>query len=187
MPTTMFFASPQLFCSTHTMASSGLVMQMTKALGAYFLMPAPTCSITLMLMPNRSSRLIPGLRGTPAVTMHTSAPSMASYELVPANRASNPSIGEDSTRSSALPWGTPSTTSNSTTSPSALSPIRCASVPPIWPAPINAILFRAMSKIPGCCGLATFCFRQDGAAGAGIAGQGRRRLAETAARAASAD
>src|SRR6266702_6227138 len=66
MPTTMFFASPQLFCSTHTMASSGLVMQMTKALGAYFLMPAPTCSITLMLMLKRSSRLIPGLRGTPA-------------------------------------------------------------------------------------------------------------------------
>ena len=59
------------------MASSGLVMQMTKAFGAYFLMPAPTCSITLRLMPSRSSRLMPGLRGTPAVTMQTSAPSIA--------------------------------------------------------------------------------------------------------------
>ena len=39
-------------------------------------MPAPTCSITLRLMPSRSSRLMPGLRGTPAVTMQTSAPSM---------------------------------------------------------------------------------------------------------------
>ena len=65
------------------MASSGLVMQMTKAPGAYFLMPEPTCSITLRLMPRRSSRLMPGLRGTPAVTMQTVAPSMASYELVP--------------------------------------------------------------------------------------------------------
>ena len=53
-------------------------MQMMKALGAYFLMPAPTWSITLRLMPSRSSRLMPGLRGTPAVTMHTSAPSMPS-------------------------------------------------------------------------------------------------------------
>ena len=78
MPTTMLRGRPQDFCSAHTMASSGLVMQMTKALGAYFLMPAPTCSITLMLMPNRSSRLMPGLRGTPAVTMQTLAPSSAS-------------------------------------------------------------------------------------------------------------
>jgi hypothetical protein len=53
-------------------------MQMTKALGAYFLMPAPTCSITFRLMPMRSSRLMPGLRGTPAVTMQTAAPSIAS-------------------------------------------------------------------------------------------------------------
>ena len=45
-------------------------MQMTNAFGACFLMPSPTCSITLRLMPSRSSRLMPGLRGTPAVTMH---------------------------------------------------------------------------------------------------------------------
>ena len=53
-------------------------MQMTKAFGAYFLMPVPTCSITFRLMPRRSSRLMPGLRGTPAVTMQTEAPSIAS-------------------------------------------------------------------------------------------------------------
>ena len=41
IPMTLFFGSPQDFCSAHTMASSGLVMTMTKALGAYFLMPAP--------------------------------------------------------------------------------------------------------------------------------------------------
>ena len=77
MPTTMSLGRPENFCSAHTMASSGLVMQMTKALGAYFLMPAPTCSITLRLISSRSSRLMPGLRGTPAVTMTTSAPLMA--------------------------------------------------------------------------------------------------------------
>ena len=37
MPTTMFFGRPQHFCSAHTMASSGLVMQMTKALRRVFL------------------------------------------------------------------------------------------------------------------------------------------------------
>src|SRR6266571_6093853 len=45
----------------------------------------------------------------------------------------------------------PSAISNSTMSPSSLRPTRWASVPPIWPAPINAILFRAMSgKILAC-------------------------------------
>ena len=78
MPTTIGFGSPHAFCSAHTIASSGLVMQMTKAFGAYLAMPAPTCSMTFRLMPSRSSRLMPGLRGTPAVTITTSAPSIAS-------------------------------------------------------------------------------------------------------------
>ena len=68
---------PDAFCSAHTIASSGLVMQMTKAFGALALMPAPTASITFRLMPSRSSRLMPGLRGTPAVTMTTSAPAIS--------------------------------------------------------------------------------------------------------------
>ena len=63
-----------MFCSAQTIASSGLVMQMTKALGAYFRMPAPTCSMTFRLISRRSSRLMPGLRGMPAVTITTSAP-----------------------------------------------------------------------------------------------------------------
>ena len=78
MPTTFFAGRPEAFCSAQTIASSGLVMQMTNASGAYFLMPAPTCSITLRLMLRRSSRLMPGLRGTPAVTMQTLAPLIAS-------------------------------------------------------------------------------------------------------------
>ena len=78
MPTTMLAGSPENFCSAHTIASSGLVTQMTKASPAYFLMPAPTCSMTLRLISRRSSRLMPGLRGTPAVTTITSAPLIAS-------------------------------------------------------------------------------------------------------------
>jgi hypothetical protein len=65
------------------MASSGLVMQMTNASAAYLAMPAPTCSITLRLISSRSSRLMPGLRGTPAVTITTSAPAISLYSVVP--------------------------------------------------------------------------------------------------------
>ena len=78
MPTTFFGGRPLVFCSAHTIASSGLVMQITKASGACALIPAPTDSITFRLMPSRSSRLMPGLRGTPAVTITTSAPAMSS-------------------------------------------------------------------------------------------------------------
>src|SRR3954471_19836400 len=56
--------------------------------------------------------------------------------------------------------------SNTTTSPSCFSPMRCASVPPIWPAPINAILLRAMEGIlwerpPGTIGRAVVNFFGD--------------------------
>ena len=60
------------------MASSGLVMTMTKALGAYCLIPSDTEVMIFELVPRRSSRLIPGLRAMPAVTMQTSAPTMSS-------------------------------------------------------------------------------------------------------------
>ncbi len=77
MPTTLCVGRPENFCSAQTMASSGLVMQMTKAFGAFALRPAPTAAMTFRLTPSRSSRLIPGLRGTPAVTMTTSAPAIS--------------------------------------------------------------------------------------------------------------
>ena len=63
---------------------------------------------------------------------------------MPVNLASKSLTGEDCAMSSALPCGTPSTMSNRTTSPSCLRPMRWASVPPIWPAPIKAIFLRAM-------------------------------------------
>ncbi len=78
MPTTMFAGRFEAFCKAQTIASSGFVMQMTNASAAYCLMPALTASMTLRLMPSRSSRLIPGLRGTPAVTTTTPAPAIDS-------------------------------------------------------------------------------------------------------------
>ncbi len=78
MPTTLLWGRPETSRSTQTMASSGLVMQITKAWGACCLMPWATWEMTLALMPIRSSRLMPGLRGTPAVTITTSEPAIAS-------------------------------------------------------------------------------------------------------------
>src|SRR5262245_30351464 len=150
MPTTLLRGSPLVFCSAQTMASSGLVTQMTKASGAYLRKPAPTCSMTLRLISRRSSRLMPGLRGTPAVTITTSASLISAYSLAPLIFGLYFSIGAACDRSSALPCGTPSTTSNSTTSPRSLRPARWASVPPIWPAPISAIRLRAMVPSPQC-------------------------------------
>ena len=77
MPTTRFAGSPQACFMTHTITSSGLVMVMTNAPGQCSLIAAPTWPMTFVLMPIRSSRLIPGLRGMPAVTITTSAPLIA--------------------------------------------------------------------------------------------------------------
>ncbi len=65
------------------MASSGLEMTITNAPGHFSFTFWATSRMILMLTPSRSSRLMPGLRGTPAVTMTTSAPATSSYLLVP--------------------------------------------------------------------------------------------------------
>ena len=77
MPTTRCFGKPVRCFMRVTMASSGLVSTMTKAAGACVRMLSATVPTILALMPRRSSRLIPGLRATPAVTMQTSAPRMS--------------------------------------------------------------------------------------------------------------
>ncbi len=77
MPTTRSAGRPDFSRITQTIASSGLVMTMTKAFGQWVLMPSATWAITPAFLPIRSSRLIPGVRGKPAVTITTSAPAMA--------------------------------------------------------------------------------------------------------------
>ncbi len=77
MPTTRFAGNPVASFMTQTIASSGLVIVMTKACGQLVLIAAPTSPTILVLMPIRSSRLIPGFLGTPAVTITTSAPLMS--------------------------------------------------------------------------------------------------------------
>ena len=47
-------------------------MHITKALGEVFFIPSATCLIIFKLMPSKSSLVIPGFLGTPAVMIITS-------------------------------------------------------------------------------------------------------------------
>ena len=115
-----------------TITSNGLVIQITNASGQLFFTPSATCFMIFKLIPNRSSLLIPGFLGTPAVIIITSESLISSYLSVPLNFTSKPSTEDDCAISNALPFATPGATSNNTTSEtSSLSPIKCASVPPI--------------------------------------------------------
>ena len=81
---------------------------------------ATACSTTeptiFSFVVTRSSRLMPGWRGNPAVTTTTSDPAVSSYEFVPLTVGSKPRIGAICEMSSAFPWGRPSLMSVRTTS-----------------------------------------------------------------------
>lgn len=70
---------------------------------------------------------------------------ISSYLFVPVILTLDRSIGDDSVMSSALPCGIPSLTSSKITSPSSLSAIIWARVPPMFPAPIKDIFFFVLS------------------------------------------
>ena len=76
-PTMRLVGKPVTFHAVYTIASSGLLTTITMLPGAW----AAICSLTLRTMATlvliRSSRLMPGLRGTPAVSTTTSAPAMS--------------------------------------------------------------------------------------------------------------
>ena len=135
IPMTLFFGKPLASNATWHMASRGLLTMIRIVFGD----DLATCSVTFFMIPAlvliRSSRLMPGFRGIPAVIMTILDPSVASYALVPISRASCFSTGAASVRSSALPWGTPSTMSTKTTSHKSFSARRWAVVAPTLPAP----------------------------------------------------
>src|SRR4051812_20424471 len=101
-----------------------------------------------VLVAIRSSRLMPGLRAMPAVTITTSLPAVGSYVVAPMILQSTPATGVASNRSRALPCGMPSTwgMSTRTTSPSSLLTAQWAQVAPTFPAPMMLILARRMLR-----------------------------------------
>ena len=142
IPITLFAGRPENFWNAITITSSGLVIHITKAFGAFFLIPIATCLIIFKLIPRRSSLLIPGFLGTPAVIIITSEFLISSYLSVPENLTLKPSTDDDWAISSAFPFAIPLAISKSTTSLAiSLVPIKWAKVPPIWPDPIKEIFF----------------------------------------------
>ena len=71
MPTTLFFGKPEYLCKAITITSNGFVMQITKALGEVFY---SICNLFyyFKFIPSKSSLVIPGFLGTPAVIIITS-------------------------------------------------------------------------------------------------------------------
>jgi len=72
IPTILFLGNPEYFCRAITITSKGFVIHITNAFGEVFLIPCATCLIILRFMPNKSSLVMPGFLGTPAVIIITS-------------------------------------------------------------------------------------------------------------------
>ena len=118
-------------------SSSGLDTTISTASGACLTTFSATFRTILALVSIRSIRLMPGLRGRPAVMITMPEPATASYPsplalvVCPVTLVSKPSIGRDWFMSSARPSGLPSTMSVSTTSSKmSYSASRCAVVDP---------------------------------------------------------
>ena len=77
-PSTRSFGKPVASCASAVISSSGFDTTMTTAFGAYLAMFSLTERTIFELTSSRSIRLMPGLRGRPAVITTTSEPSMAS-------------------------------------------------------------------------------------------------------------
>ena len=147
MPTTMLCGRPQASRITHTIASSGLVMTMTNAFGQFFLMRGADVADDLGVDADEIVATHAGL------ARHAGGDDddVGALDVVVTVRAANARVvilrpAPACAMSNALPCGTPSTMSNSTTSPSSLRPMSSASVPPICPAPIRAIFLRAIQS-----------------------------------------
>src|SRR5262249_14680432 len=92
----------------------------------------------LPFTPSRSLRSMPGLRGTPAVTITRSEPAVSLGSFVPCTRQEYPRTGPDCIRSSAIPCGLPSITSIRQPSARPSSTLRGAAVSPTSPDPTPA-------------------------------------------------
>jgi hypothetical protein len=77
-PSTRYGGKPVTLAASAVISSSGLDTTMSTASGAYLTTFSATLRTILALTPIRSIRLMPGLRGRPAVTITMDDPAMAS-------------------------------------------------------------------------------------------------------------
>ena len=136
-PRTRCFGNPDASWVSAVISSRGLDTTMMTAPGEWIARFSATPRTMRALVSIRSIRLMPGLRGSPAVITTMSESAVASYPppsavvVAPTTLVSKPSIGRDWFMSSASPSGLPSTMSVSTTvSNTSYSASRCAVVDP---------------------------------------------------------
>ena len=136
-PMTRCEGKPETLAASAVISSSGLETTMSTASGACLTTFSTTLRTILALTSIRSIRLMPGLRGRPAVMMTIADPATASYPspawpvVCPVTLVSNPSTGLDWFMSSARPSGFPSMMSvRTTSSKTSYSASRCAVVEP---------------------------------------------------------
>jgi hypothetical protein len=95
IPTTFEVGKLEYFCKAITITSKGFVIHITKAFGQFSFIPFATCFIIFRFILSRSSLLIPGFLGTPAVIIIKSEFLISEYLSVPENFTLNPSTDED--------------------------------------------------------------------------------------------
>src|SRR6187200_1524149 len=83
MPTTRFFGNPETACATWHIASRGFDTTTTTLFGERRTTSFVTAATMASFVVTRSSRLIPGDRGRPAVITTTSEPLVSSYRSLP--------------------------------------------------------------------------------------------------------
>ncbi|CAB5011986.1 unannotated protein [freshwater metagenome] len=77
-PMTRWYGNPVTSCASAVISSRGFATLMTIASGACFAMFSATERMIFAFVSMRSMRLMPGLRGRPAVMMTISEPAMTS-------------------------------------------------------------------------------------------------------------
>ncbi len=116
MPKTRRFSKPDTFLATWHIASSGFETTTITASGEAATTSLVTEPTIFSFVVTRSSRLMPGERGRPAVITTTSEPAVSPYPFEPTTYGSKPTTAAIWFMSSAFPWGRFSTMSTRTTS-----------------------------------------------------------------------
>ena len=141
IPITRFRGKPETLNAVYTMASIGFVTTISTHSGEYLTTSRVHDFTIATFLESKSFLPIPGFRARPATMITTSESAVSLKSFDPTRETENPSIGPDCIRSSALPCGTPSTTSIIATSAIPRFTAQCAAEAPTFPAPIIESFF----------------------------------------------
>src|SRR3569623_1554399 len=145
-PNTRSRGQPVCLNARYVSTSTGLLTSSSIALGACRITLSTTERDTARLASRNCSRLMPSLRGRPAVMITSSEPASSAGSAPPLTWVSKTTSGAGSCMSSAMPRATPSSMPSNTSSRHSVSFARiCAVDSPTRPGPTMAIFFKATS------------------------------------------